>query len=438
MTTEWRFGLLLCLACLLVYSLNMREISAADTRPARLLPVALILDHRLTLDRFFADYPVGRPLPYWVQRVGGHYVSSYPILPALLALPVYLVPVWVLGDASWLLADALSKVSATLLAALSVLFVYLAAGQLTGDATARGVALVYAFGTSTWSVSSQGLWGHGPAQLFLAASLYYTILGERGGRGMFGLAGLATGLMIASRPPTVIVGAALLAYAVHREPRRGALSVLWCAVGALPVLAYNVLVFGSPQGGYAWINATHASFHGVEGVWSTSLGEGLAGILVSPSRGLFVYSPVLLFALAGLVMARRHPRRRFFGVMAAAWIASLLMLAKYSVWWGGHSFGPRLLTDFLPLSVLFLVPAWNRLERSRPLQGGFLVLLAVSVFVQAVGAFYYPSSWDRDWDKTPRDVDFAHERLWDWGDPQIVRLLRNGPHSLWHGLTGGS
>lgn len=165
-------GLLLCLACVLVYSLNMREISAADTIPARLLPVALILEHRLTLDGFFRDYPVGAPLPYWAQYVDGHYLSSYPILPALLATPVYFVPVSFLGGASWTLINALAKASATLFAALSVVFVYLAVRQVDPGAPACGIALLYAFGTSTWSVSSQGLWGHGPAQLFLALALY--------------------------------------------------------------------------------------------------------------------------------------------------------------------------------------------------------------------------------------------------------------------------
>jgi hypothetical protein len=32
-----------------------------------------------------------------------------------------------------------------------------------------------------------------------------------------------------------------------------------------------------------------------------------------------------------------------------------------------------------------------------------------------------------DWDVSPRDIDFAHERLWDWRDPQLLRLIRNGP-----------
>jgi len=38
-----------------------------------------------------------------------------------------------------------------------------------------------------------------------------------------------------------------------------------------------------------------------------TLGEALLGNLVSPSRGLFVYTPVLLFAVAGAVARPRTP-----------------------------------------------------------------------------------------------------------------------------------
>lgn len=103
---------------------------------------------------------------------------------------------------------------------------------------------------------------------------------------------------------------------------------------------------------------------------------------------------------------------------------------------GGHSYGPRLLTDFLPLFAILLVPTWQRLDRSLPLRVGFLALLAVSIWIQAIGAFYYPSHPGRDWDKTPRNVDWAHDRLWDWRDPQILRLLQNGPHPVWRAVTG--
>jgi hypothetical protein len=35
-----------------------------------------------------------------------------------------------------------------------------------------------------------------------------------------------------------------------------------------------------------------------------------------------------------------------------------------------------------------------------------------------------------DWNTAPQDVDVAHERLWDWQDPQIARLIGNGPRAL--------
>src|SRR5262249_41557538 len=158
------------------------------------------------------------------------------------------------------------------------------------------------------------------------------------------------------------------------------------------------------------------------GAWAGSIPEGLAGLLVSPSRGLLVYSPVLLFALGGAVLAFGERVAPLLRWLAGAAGASVLMLAGFSVWWGGHSFGPRLLADVLPILALLLLPVWPRLQGSRPLRAVFLVLLGLSVGVQVVGAFYHPSSRSLDWNTSPRDVDEAHDRLWDWTDPQILRL----------------
>ncbi len=420
--TAW----LLVLASLVVYNLNLREVSSADTIATRLVPVALIQEQRLTLDRYFRDDPA---VPYWVQRVGEHYVSSYPIAPGVLAVPVYLLPILAFGDGSWGLINGLAKLSASLMAALSVLFVYLAARRLAPEPVAVAIALVYAFGTATWSVSSQGLWGHAPAQLFMAMAIYCLLRGADHRR-FAGCGGLATGLMMASRPTTAVVAVALLAYGLVRDGRRGVRALLGFLVVMLPVAFHNVWQFGSIQGGYTKLHATHATYHGVEGAWGGSVAQGLAGLLVSPSRGLLVYSPVLVFALAGLVLALRDRQQPLLRWLAGAAGATVMMLGAFSVWWGGHSFGPRLLADVLPILALLLLPVWPRVQGARSLRAAFVVLLGVSVAVQVVGAFYYPSPRPLDWDTSPRDVDEAHDRLWDWTDAQILRLLRNGPRPL--------
>jgi hypothetical protein len=76
--------------------------------------------------------------------------------------------------------------------------------------------------------------------------------------------------------------------------------------------------------------------------------------------------------------------------------------------------------------VLGLVPVWPAIRRSALTRTLFALAFAVSVLAEVVGAFYFPSPRAVDWDTSPRDVDFAHERLWDWRDPQLLRLVRNG------------
>jgi hypothetical protein len=426
-----RIGLLLFLASFLLYNVNLREISSQDTIPTRLLPVALIQHHTLTLDPFFRDHRPGEPLPYWVHQVRGHYVSAVPILPALMAVPVYALPVALFGGDSWALINILAKLSGSLFAALSVLAVYHVLRQLDPGLTAVAVSLVYALGTLTWSVSSQGLWAHGPAQLFMAAAVYWALRGEAHARLFHGV-GVATGLMLATRPATGFVGIALLAYVLRRDWRRGAWCLLWFGSIVLPFVLYNLWNFGSVEGGYARIHSDYPSLRGYVGTWATPLREGLLGLLVSPSRGLLVYSPVLAFAFLGMALSPAEPRRELFLTLAAAVWASLVLLGRFSWWTGGECFGPRLLTDFMPVLVLFLVPAWQRLERSSLFRVAFAVLFALSVIVQLVGVYYYPSPRDVEWNKTPRAVP-VEVRVWDWKDSQILRLIRNGPHPLGFG-----
>jgi hypothetical protein len=428
-----RTAVALALGSFVLYNANVREISSQDTVPNRVLPYEVIEYGRLDLDRLFQGWPAGAPLPFWIQHVGMHYRSSYPVVPALLAVPVYAGPVLLgVGD-SWPVLNALSKLAASLFAALSVAFVYLAAQEVarrqgSGVAAALATAAVYALATPTWATASQGLWGHAPAQLGLAVSLWAFL---RPGMARWGtiLAGLAAGVMVASRPSTGLVAAALAGFAVLSRGRDGLLfsGVLGAVLAA--VAAHNLAIFGSVQGGYAELHRTHAEHHGVASAWGASFGAGLAGVLVSPSRGLFIYSPVLLFPAVGLLVWLVRRRRGLLACAAVAVAVGIGTIAQFSVWWGGHSFGPRLLADVLPAMVLGVVPVWPAIRRGPVGRWLFAAAFAASVLVQAVGAFCYPSPRNADWDTSPKDVDFAHERLWDWRDSQLLRLLRNGPVS---------
>lgn len=117
--------------------------------------------------------------------------------------------------------------------------------------------------------------------------------------------------------------------------------------------------------------------------------------------------------------------RRVAAFPAVAWTTAALapyaiLLSKYSVWWAGHSFGPRYWTEAsVPLAILLGFAIDWSLSRSRALRPMFPVAVAWSIALQAAGAWCYPSTWNR----LPADVDRHHERLWDWSDTEIGRCL---------------
>jgi hypothetical protein len=228
------------------------------------------------------------------------------------------------------------------------------------------------------------------------------------------LAGLLAGMSVAVRPGNLFFWLALLLVhaATHRSPRRtAALALPGVAVGGL-VAAYNWAVFGHLLGGYAR----------VDDVFRGSLVPGLAGLLASPSRGLLVYTPFLAAGFAGLWMVCRDPVLRRTPVYAAAalfLVCELVFLGWWDAWWGGWSYGPRLLTESAAVLVVLAVPAAERLRSRRWARVAFAGLLAWSVGVQALGAAAYGTAGG--WDAVPVSVDSRPERLWDWRDAQIPR-----------------
>jgi hypothetical protein len=190
------------------------------------------------------------------------------------------------------------------------------------------------------------------------------------------------------------------------------------------LLGYNWYFFQSLLGGLGELEALHPVLHGREGSWSGDLLGGLAGTLLSPNRGLFIFCPWIALALATLPATFGRVRSWTLGPwLLAALAVDLLVLSKYSVWWAGHTFGPRYWTDATPIFAVLLGFGleWAR-ARSRVATLAFAVTIAFAILFQAIGAFCYPSTWDT----FPIDVDRRPDRLWSWVDSEVTRCLREG------------
>lgn len=421
----------LFLLAFVVYNANLRSVSSLDTYPNRFLPISIIREFNLDLDEFpflhkYPEWMQADPqkAAYYVRKARGHYVSNYPVMPAVLSVPVYVIPV-LLGmtdgppsttgfSRTEIVATLLSKVSASAAVAFSVAIVYLAVLRRASRAGALTIALVYAFGTSSWSVSSQGLWQTAMSQPLLALALYFLVKARDDPRNA-AYAGIPLALSVACRPHTVIFAGVLFAYVLwqHREQVARFL-VAPVVVGSL-LVSYNLYYFGNVVGGYDALGAGE--------LFTYPRWEGFLGLLVSPSRGLFVYSPVLLFAAAGVVSAVRSRRDPLLLATAVATVLTILFYSSWRNWPGAFSYSYRHLVDLLPGLSLFLAVVWTSIVARRWTTVLFAALVAFSLFTQVVGAFFYPCHWI----DTPVSAYVDRQRFWDWTDPEFLRCVRAGP-----------
>jgi len=375
---------------LFIYNIGFRYVGSGDTAPAELLPIAILDGHGFDFRQF-----VSGDLPYWFRLERGRVVSSYPVLPGLMNVPVY-AAARLDGIDLYARRRLLSMLTASAVTALSVFFLYLALTHVCrSEKEALFLALAYAFGTTAWSIASRGAWQHGPSLLFLTIASWGLF---RGGTTV-PLAGLALGLAVVNRPTNVLIALPLALYVLRYE-RRQALGFTGLALlPGLFHLWYAKTYWGSP-----WSLAQkvpRGNFNG--GFWS-----GLAGILVSPSRGLLVFSPIFLFALPSAIQAFAPAPRgqaRLPRYLAAGVLLTILLYARWSIWWGGHSFGYRLLTELAPLLVVLIAAAWPSLDRIRGARLLFGILLAASLYVHFLGAMVYPSGFDNQ-------IDNQEARLW--------------------------
>ncbi len=414
-----RSAVLLFVLAFAVYVLPGRDGGTGDTIPAQLLPLSLLGEGDLDFNEFVCppdpalgqagDYVPDRcttPLPYYFFVSDGRVVSSYPIIAGLLNVPAHALAM-TLGVDTIAQRSRLGVITAALTSALAVSFLFLFLSALPLErTTVVGVSLVFAFGTLVWGVAGHGLWQHGPSLMFLTAGLWGIARGDR--RALM-WAGFALGLAVFARPTNVLIVAPLAWHVArrHREARTPFLMLV-----ALPIL---LMTF------YSWdmLGSFTALGQGQRMRVGRNPLEGLAGLLLSPGRGLFVFTPVLLVALLALPQARaRESRLPILRPLLLGAAGVIGVHALWHVWWGGVTFGYRLLIETLPAFMLLLALAWETRLRGHPRRVALAaLLLAVSVWTSALGALVAPCGFDMD----PVPVDQHPERLWQVRDTELVR-----------------
>jgi hypothetical protein len=410
------------------YNANGREIGSYDTQPAKYTTSQLVAHGTFRLDSVVARRPeLGQRMGFAAAR-DGHIRSAHSVAPAVLAW----LPSELLAAAGWApsrgsSAAVYAKLSASLLVTLAVVFVFFAARWRTSDTWAALVALGFGLGTNAWPTASQALWGHECVLAGLALAvlcLTPDATGLKTSRLWIAAAGLSIAGAARYQVAPIIIALASSVF-IRRRRARDATALLPIAACAAAMVSLNMAWFGRPLGAMVYLEAAvHPQIHGVSGPLSDAPLTGALGLLVSPSRGLLIYSPVVLVALAGFGAMRKEGWRSDLRWCALAAAAQIVLYACYSVWWGGYTYGPRYLIDILPLLTPLAAAGTAVLRKTRIGLALAAGALAWSIALAATGAFCYPAE---AWNTSPSNIDLDHQRLWDWRDPQFVRCWRTGP-----------
>jgi hypothetical protein len=356
----------------------------------------------------------------FVRSPSGRYFEAHDIGNSLLMVPAVVVAVassrmlpgmpvpgvaGTYGETSLILAKTLCSFTDTIVSAIACYFLYLLFGLFIDQRKSVLMALLFAFGTF-FAGYFRAAWDVVPACNACCIMLFFLVrirTEDKPPARVPLLAVFCCGVACSFRYSLLPFFTMSMILFLWRN--RGRLSVstrLWAvlifAVTSIPTMVFNWIRMGS-----ILIPATVSPQFADQNGLTNHIVSGGIGLLFSPNRGLFVFSPIvlLIFALPWRWKALPESIRELLICFAPGIFLYYLLIARLRNW-GAAGWGPRYLLPIFP--VLFVVAGfvlaalWNRSRVSRMWLAP-LVAISLGVAVPAIVVDYTDAGRD-DWHST--------------------------------------
>jgi hypothetical protein len=357
-----------------VYTLLHSGETVADTLMSSVFIPVLAQGYGVDLSHIQVGIDLLREQPfyYWqVPSVG--MIGMYPIGMTLLVAPLQALFWWIasgLGmEVSVLSPDfaqtryLLEKLTASSVAALAAVFVYKSLLVVVSRRTAILFATLYTLGSNSLSLLAQGLWQQAGVNL-LTSVILYLVLSRRARPSTLQevLFFSAVGFLFSIRPTAIIWSVAFIVLYWRLFGRPYRVSILAALLAVVPALAWNILIFEHPLGGYAVTRVVNFDWNVSEWLYRAIL------ILFSLQKGLLIFNP-LVFGIFFVWLFREQLESRLKLLMIALLLAELCSLALCATnpnWHGGRGFGPRYVVDSLGVMTVLSALAFHHAKERWP------------------------------------------------------------------------
>jgi hypothetical protein len=212
--------------------------------------------------------------------------------------------------------------------------------------------------------------------------------------------GLVAGLILVIRPNNGIITLFLIFYGVTSVKSLGQKMVWWIRnIRFVAIMMSAVLFIAFFQMLYwhhvsdKWILFSYGQI-GQQFFWTKAL---MGKVLFSPQNGFLIYSPIMFFALIGLIWGGIKGNKGYF-LNLLIWVLAWYVFASWWCWWFGGAYGHRAFIEYFVL--LFPGFAWviTKIDKKIWAKYGFYAVAALFVFVNLRMTFIYASPWDgKDW-----------------------------------------
>lgn len=383
---DWIFFILIWVVLLFFFPKFPGKLINWDNNPTMLLPIAMMKDARLS----FENLEEGKQkiqvngsqedLMYWfVVDKDGRVLSGYPILNGVLMLPSYVLAsiffpnIWEVGSFPNPLLIEIGLITSVTLTVLTVFIIYrLVLLRTQSRLVGLLSSFIFVFGTSVIAVSSRTPWQHTFSLFFLSLVLYLFQRKKYIPVILFSI------LVALCRPPAVLICLPFVVYTVVGRWRTKTLLQFgkwdWIAGFALIVVSGFQLYYS-----FTYLNnpLVLAPVYKAS-LFSGNMLLGLAGLLVSPSKGILVYTPIFLVSILQMITLYKRKVKSQFWLYALALGGFLLLTARWKLWFGGGSIGYRLLLEATPILII-LMADWLTSQRWK--QDFKLMFVALSIMV---------------------------------------------------------